>query len=216
VIARVAKAPADPAVAADCGLTRQGAAALLSALAGLDLLELGDDGRFRPAYSGLVQYVELLRPWASLQPVLRGRPRPANAATIAGAESLYPSLVSQIGALFRPSAEQAAALLAQPGLRVLDIGVGAAPWSLALVTREPSSIVIAVDLPAVMRSTRAAVRRAGLEYRYEFVEGSAFDVDWGEPRSYDLALIANICHLVGENANLQLLRRVTDALRAAG
>lgn len=155
-------------------------------------------------------------PWASLQPVLRRRPRPANAATIAGAESFYPSLVSQIGPLFRPSAEQAAALLAQPGLRVLDIGVGAAPWSLALVTREPSSIVIAVDLPAVMRSTRTAVRRAGLEYRYEFVEGSAFDVDWGEPRSYDLALIANICHLVGENANLQLLRRVTDALRAAG
>jgi ubiquinone/menaquinone biosynthesis C-methylase UbiE len=217
VIARVAKAPADPAaVAADCGLTRQGAAALLSALAGLDLLELGDDGRFRPAYSGLVQLVELLRPWASLQPVLRGRPRPANAATIAGAESLYPSLVSQIGALFRPSAEQAAALLAQPRLRVLDIGAGAAPWSLALATREPSSTVIAVDLPAVMRSTRTAVRRAGLEDRYEFVEGSAFDVDWGEPRSYDLALIANICHLFGENANLQLLRRVADALRPAG
>jgi ubiquinone/menaquinone biosynthesis C-methylase UbiE len=217
VIARIAKAPADPAVvAADCGLTSQGAAALLSALAGLDLLELGDDGRFRPAYSGLVQLVELLRPWASLQPVLRGRPRPANAATIAGAESLYPSLVSQLGAFFRPSAEQAAALLAQPGLGVLDIGAGAAPWSLALATREPSSTVTAVDLPAVMKSTRTAVRRAGLEDRYEFVEGSAFDVDWGEPRSYDLALIANICHLFGENANLQLLRRVADALRPAG
>ena len=132
VIARLAEAPADPAaVAADCGLTRQGAAALLSALAGLDLLELDGDGRFRPAHSGLLQLVELLRPWASLQSVLRGRRRPANAATIAGAESLYPSVVSQIGALFRPSAEQAAGLLAQPGLRVLDIGAGAAPWSLA-------------------------------------------------------------------------------------
>jgi hypothetical protein len=100
VIARISEAPADPpAVAADCGLTPQGAAALLSALAGLDLLELGGDGRFRPAHSGLVQLVELLRPWAALQPVLRGRPLPANAATIAGAESLYPSVVSQIGAL---------------------------------------------------------------------------------------------------------------------
>ena len=65
VIARLAEAPADPAaVAADCGLTLQGAAALLSALAGLDLLELGGDGRFRPAHSGLLQLVELLRPWA--------------------------------------------------------------------------------------------------------------------------------------------------------
>lgn len=217
VMARLAEAPADPAaVAADCGLTQQGAAALLSALAGLDLLELGGDGRFRPAHSGLVQLAELLRPWASLQPVLRGQRLPANAATIAGAESLYPSLVPQIGALFRPSAEQAAKLLAQPGLRVLDIGAGAAPWSLAIAAREPSSTVTVVDLPAVMRSTRTAVRKAGLEDRYEFVEGSAFEVDWGEPATYDLALVANICHLFGENTNLQLLRRVTDALRPAG
>jgi ubiquinone/menaquinone biosynthesis C-methylase UbiE len=99
---------------------------------------------------------------------------------------------------------------------VLDIGAGAAPWSLALAAREPSSTVTAVDLPAVMRSTRTAVRQAGLEDRYEFVEGSAFDVDWGEQATYDLALVANICHLFGENANLQLLRRVADALRPAG
>ena len=217
VIARITGAPADPAtVAADCGLTPQGAAALLSALAGLDLLELGGDSRFRPAHSGLVQLVELLRPWADLHHVLRGRPGLANAATIAGAEAFYPSVVSQIGALFRPSAEQAADLLAQPGLRVLDIGAGAAPWSLAIAEREPCSTVTAVELHAVMRSTRTAVRIAGLEDRYEFIEGSAFEVDWGEPATYDLVLLANICHLFGENANLQLLRRVTDALRPAG
>jgi SAM-dependent methyltransferase len=99
---------------------------------------------------------------------------------------------------------------------VLDIGAGAAPWSLAIAAREPSSTVTAVDLPAVMRSTRTAVRKAGLEDRYEFVEGSAFEVDWGEPATYDLALIANVCHLFGENTNLQLLRRVADALRPAG
>ncbi|MBT2324754.1 hypothetical protein J7E62_20655 [Variovorax paradoxus] len=46
VVARVTEAPAEPAaVAADCGLTQQDAKALLSALAGLDLLELGDDVR---------------------------------------------------------------------------------------------------------------------------------------------------------------------------
>jgi len=217
VIARISEGPADPAaVAADCGLTQQGAAALLSALAGLDLLKLGGDGRFRRAYSDLDQLIELFRPWASLPAVLRGQPRPANAATIAGAESLYPSLVSQLGTLFRPSAEQAAELLARPGLRILDIGAGAAPWSLAIATREPTSTVTAVELRAVMRSTRTAVRKAGLKDRYEFVEGSAFEVDWGEPATYDLAIIANICHLFDENTNLQLLRRVADALQPAG
>jgi SAM-dependent methyltransferase len=67
-----------------------------------------------------------------------------------------------------------------------------------------------------MRSTRTAARRAGLEGRYEFVEGSAFDVDWGAPASYDLALIANLCHLFAEEANLRLVARVADALRPGG
>jgi ubiquinone/menaquinone biosynthesis C-methylase UbiE len=214
VVARVTEAPADPAaVAADCGLTRQGAEALLSALAGL---ELGADGRLQPASSGVAELAELLRPWVSLQPALRGERRPADAATIAGVQSLYPGLVSQLGALFRPSAEHVAGLLVQPGLRVLDVGAGSAPWSLALAARDPSCTVTAVELQAVMRSTRTAARRAGLEGRYEFVEGSAFDVDWGAPASYDLALIANICHLFTEEANLRLVARVADALRPGG
>jgi SAM-dependent methyltransferase len=217
VVARLTEAPADPAgVAADCGLTQQGAEALLSALAGLDLLELGDDGCFRPAPSGLADFAELLRPWVSLPFALRGERRPADAATIAGAESLYPRLVSQLGALFRPSAEHAAELLLQPGLQVLEVGAGAAPWSLALAARDPSCRVTAVELSGVMGSTRTAVRQAGLEDRYEFVEGSAFDVDWGEPALYDLALVANLCHLFDEEANLRLVRRVADALRPGG
>jgi hypothetical protein len=78
VIARLTETPADPAaVAAACGLTEQGAEALLSALAGLDLLELGDDGCFRPASSGLADFAELLRPWVSLPFALRGERRPA-------------------------------------------------------------------------------------------------------------------------------------------
>ena len=217
VVARVTESPADPAaVAADCGLTQQGARALLSALAGLELLELGDDGCFRPAYSDLAELAELFRPWASLQPALRGERRPADAATTAGAQSLYPRLVSQLGALFRQSADHAAGLLAQPSLQVLDVGAGAAPWSLALAARDPSCRITAVELPGVIASTRAAVRRAGLDDQYEFVEGSAFDVDWGEPASYDLALVANLYHLLDAEANLRLVQRVAEALRRQG
>jgi SAM-dependent methyltransferase len=197
-------------------LTRQGAQALLAALAGLGLLELGDDGCFRPAASGLAELAELLRPWASLPSALRGQWRPADAATIAGAEALYPGLVAQLATLFRPSAEHAAELLVRPALQVLDVGAGAAPWSLAVAARDPSCRVTAVELPGVMASTRTAVRRAGLEDQYEFVEGSAFDVDWGEPARYDLALVANLCHLFAEEANLRLVRRLAGALRAGG
>jgi hypothetical protein len=37
-------------------------------------------------------------------------------------------------------------------------------------------------------ATRAAVARSGLDDQYERVGGSAFDIDLGEPASYDLAL----------------------------
>jgi hypothetical protein len=128
VFARVTEGAADPAtVAADCGLTEQGAEALLLALAGLGLLALGDDRRFRPALAGLVDFAELLRPWGSLEPALRGEWRTADAATIAGAESVYPSVVSQLATLFRASAERVADLLVQPSARVLHIGARAAP-----------------------------------------------------------------------------------------
>ena len=103
VVARVTEAPADPAaVAADCGLTRQGAEALLSALAGLDLLELGADGRFQPASSGLAELAELLRPWVSLQPALPGERRPARcdrAARSRPSTSSQPSAATDRGRL---------------------------------------------------------------------------------------------------------------------
>ncbi len=217
VVARVAEDAADPAtVAADCGLTQQGAEALLAALAALGLLVREEDGRFRPAFSRLAGFAELVRPWRSLQLALRGEWQPADAATAAGAEALNPNVVSQLALLFRRSAAHAADLLMQPGARVLDVGAGAAPWSLALAARDPDCAVTAVELPGVMAITRSAVRAAGLDGQYAFVEGSAFDVDWGERASFDLTLVGNLCHLFDEEANVRLLGRVAEALRPGG
>ncbi len=164
VIARVTEGPVEAGtVAADCGLTEQGAESLLAALAALGLLARDDDGRLRPSFSRLADFAELLRPWSSLGLALRGEWRAADAATSAGAESLYPNLVGQLALLFEASAAHAAELLMQPSARVLDVGAGAAPWSLALAARDPGCTVTAVELPAVMPSTRSAVRAAGLE-----------------------------------------------------
>ena len=216
VIARVAEGPVEPAsVAAECGLTQQGTETLLAALVALGLLGREDDGRVRPAFSRLSDFAELLRPWACLGLALRGDWRPADAATMAGAECVYPNVVWQLALLFRRSAEHAAELLA-PSARVLDLGAGAAPWSRALAARDPDCTATAVELPAVMATTRSAVRAAGLDGQYVFVEGNAFDVDWGERASFDLALVANLCHLFDEEANVRLLRRVAEAVRTGG
>lgn len=217
VIARVTEGPVEAGtVAADCGLTEQGAESLLAALAALGLLARDDDGRLRPSFSRLADFADLLRPWSSLGLALRGEWRAADAATSAGAESLYPNLVGQLALLFEASAAHAAELLMQPSARVLDVGAGAAPWSLALAARDPGCTVTAVELPAVMPSTRSAVRAAGLEAQYVFVDRDVFELEWSERPGFDLALAANLCHLFDEEANVRLLGRLAQALRPGG
>ena len=101
------------------------------------------------------------------------------------------------------------------GLGILDIGAGAAPWSIALARRDPECRIRAVDLPAVLPATRRAVSAAGCEAQFDYLGGDLFAVDWGRA-AYDLAIAGNVCHLFGEAANRRLLRRFYDALRPGG
>jgi SAM-dependent methyltransferase len=180
VVARLQAGPvAQDSVAADCGLTRQGAESLLAALAALGLVTREDDGRFRPAFSRLTD------------------------------------LVGQLALLFRESAEHAAGLLTQPSARVLDIGAGAAPWSLALAARDPDTRIRAVELPAVLPATRRAVAAAGYAAQFDHLGGDLFAVNLGRS-VYDLAIAGNLCHLFDEATNRRLLRRVFHAVRPGG
>lgn len=216
VFAILEQTPADPAgVAGACGLTERGAQALLAALAGLRLVERQENGRYRPASSGLASFGAVLESWRSTSPALRGEPLRAG-DTVAGAESLYPGLVAHLGTMFAESAERAADLLAEPAQRVLDVGAGAAPWSIALARRDPRCRVTAVDLPGVLQQTRLAVTAAQLESRYRLVPGDAFHIEMGAGEGYDLALAANLFHLFDEEANRKLIQRLAGSLRLGG
>lgn len=216
VFSALEEKPADPLeLAAACGLTERGARALVAALAGLRLVHRDEDGRYRPAVSGLAAFGAILGSWRSISPALRGEPRQGG-DTVAGAESLYPSLVPQLGEMFAESAERAAEFLTGLGQQVLDVGAGAAPWSIALARRDPRCRVTAVDLPGVLPQTRLAVRAAELESRYRFVPGDVFQLDLGRGEGYDLALAANLFHLFDVEANRKLIRRIAGSLRGGG
>ena len=124
-------------------------------------------------------------------------------------------MVPHLGTWFAPAAERAADHLAAPGLRVLDLGAGAAPWSLALAARDPYTRVTAVELPAVLPATRRAVAAAGYTARFDYLGGDLFAVDVGRS-VYDLAIAGNLCHLFDEATNRRLLERLFDALRPGG
>jgi SAM-dependent methyltransferase len=218
VLARLAAGPADPVtLARDCTISERGARLLLAALISLGLIEEASDGSYRAAASDLAQLAAMSIPWGHLAEAIR-EDRPTMAGdTPGGAGALYPEVVSHLGALFAPVAKHAADHLVAQGLRdrVLDLGVGAAPWSLALAARNPDIRVTAVDLPAVLAVTRQVVATSGYDLQFDYLSGDLFTVDLGHS-AYDLAIAGNLCHLFDETTNRRLLRRLFDALHPGG
>jgi SAM-dependent methyltransferase len=159
----------------------------------------------------------MLRHWDHLAEAIR-EDRPTMAGdTPGGAGDLYPEVVSHLGFLFASAAEHVADHLVAHGLRdrVLDLGAGAAPWSLALAARNPDIRVTAVDLPAVLAVTREVVGTSGYDLQFDYLSGDLFTVDLGHS-AYDLAIAGNLCHLFDEATNRRLLGRLFDALRPGG
>ncbi len=213
VFTRLAAGPATPAaLARDCALSERGGGLLLAALTSLGLTEATGDGGYQMALPALDRLHTDVRPLAQ---VIRTDQPPLAANTPAGAAALYPETAPLMGTLFAPLAERAAAHLAAPDMHILDVGAGAAPWSLALAAREPSCRITAVDLPAVLPTTRRSVGVAGRDAQFAYLPGDCFVVDWGRS-TYDLAIAGNLCHLFDADANRRLLSRLFEALRPGG
>jgi SAM-dependent methyltransferase len=214
VLARLATGPADPVTLAhDCTISERAARLLMAALTSLGLIEEASGGSYRSIASDQV-VGGMLRHWGHLAEAIR-EDRPTMAGdTPDGAGDL---LVSHLGALFASAAEHVADHLVAQGLRdrVLDLGAGAAPWSLALAARNPGIRVTAVDLPAVLAVTREVVATSGYDLQFDYLSGDLFTVDLGHS-AYDLAIAGNLCHLFDEATNRRLLGRLFDALRPGG
>ncbi len=225
VFTRLAGGPVTPdTLARDCGIAERGAALLLTALASLGLTGVNAAGAYCLALSDPARW---LHGYAKLTQVIRDDHPPVTVDVLADAASFYPDVVPLLGAMHAAAAQEAARYLAAsgmlpasrmlitPGMRVLDVGAGAAPWSLALAARDPACRGCALDLPAVLPETRRAVMEAGCESQYDYLEGDLFSVAL-EHNACDLAIAGNICHLFDEAANLRLLGRLFEALRPGG
>ena len=216
VLARLDAGPADlVTLARDCAISERGARLLLAALSSLGLIEEVSDGSYRTAAPNLAELTALITPWSHLSEAIREDLRAMAGDTPGGAQALYPEVVSHLGAWFAPVAERAAYHLIARGHRVLDLGAGAAPWSLALAARNPDIRVTAVDVPTVLAVTRQVVATSGYDARFDYLSGDLFTVDLGSS-AYDLAIAGNLCHLFDEVTNRRLLGRLFCALRPGG
>jgi len=200
-------------LAAACTISERGARLLLAALAGLGLAEAAGDGTWRAAVADLAGLAAISRMWAHLEGTLRTGQPLVRGDTPDGAADFYPGAVGFLGTMLA-TAKHAASLL-PAAARVLDVGAGAAPWSLAVAARDPACLVTAVDLPEVLPATRRAVTGAGRERQFRFLAGDLFHIEVGHG-AYDLAIAGNLCHLFSQAANRRLLGRLYDALRPGG
>jgi ubiquinone/menaquinone biosynthesis C-methylase UbiE len=209
---------AGPAHAADLArnshLDVHGCTVLLEALAAMGLVDAGTDGRFKP----VVAELSTLGVFAGSEDLLVEAVRSGRAQLEcdipAGASQVYPDAVTYLATLLGAAADAVAELLHGAG-RILDVGAGAAQWSLALVRRDPRCRVTALDLAPVLAVTRRAVAEAGWPDQFEYMAGDAFEVSLPHAK-YDLALLGNLCHLFDGPANRRLFHRLRPAIQDGG
>jgi ubiquinone/menaquinone biosynthesis C-methylase UbiE len=103
----------------------------------------------------------------------------------------------------------------RPGLRVLDLGAGCAPWAIALLEQSPESTAVVNDLPGVVELAERTVAERGLSERVRFLSGDFHDIDL-EPGAFDVVVLGHVCRTEGDERARSLVGRAFRALRPEG
>lgn len=134
---------------------------------------------------------------------------PENPVWVTFARAMAPlmSLPSQlIARLVDPRAERK--------LKILDIAAGHGLFGIAFAQNNPQAEITALDWKAVVAVAKENAEKAGIANRFNTIEGSAFDVDFGS--GYDLVLLTNFLHHFDPPTCETLLRKVHAALADGG
>ena len=99
--------------------------------------------------------------------------------------------------------------------RVVDLGAGGAPWTIAVLRACPGATAVVNDLPEVLEVARARLSEAGLTERCELRPGDYHTVVL-EDGAYDIVVLGHVCRTEGAEGTRRLLRRAASALRPGG
>ncbi|MEO6123869.1 MAG: class I SAM-dependent methyltransferase, partial [Ilumatobacteraceae bacterium] len=103
----------------------------------------------------------------------------------------------------------------RPGLRVLDLGAGGAPYTIAILEQSLGSIAVVNDLSGVIDHARARISTAGLDDRVTLRPGDFHEIDI-ELGAYDVVVLGHICRTEGDERSQRLVRRAFGALAPDG
>ena len=149
--------------------------------------------------------------------VRRGGTVMENDGTIGPENPVWVKFARAMGPLMALPAQLMAKLVdptADRKLKILDIAAGHGLFGLAFATQNPQAEITALDWKAVLEVAKENAAKAGVSDRYQTIEGSAFDVEFGT--GYDLVLLTNFLHHFDVPTCEALLRKVRAALADGG
>lgn len=99
-------------------------------------------------------------------------------------------------------------------LKVLDIAAGHGIFGIVIAQQFPNAEIYALDWANVLTVATENANRMGVGDRHHLIEGSAFDVDFGE--DYDVVLVTNFLHHFDRETCTGFMKKVNAALKPDG
>jgi SAM-dependent methyltransferase len=99
--------------------------------------------------------------------------------------------------------------------RVLDLGAGGAPWTIAVLTANPGATAVVNDLPGVIDVAGRTLAERGLSERAQLRPGDFHSIEL-EERAYDLVVLGHVCRTEGLDGTRHLVERAHAALVPGG
>ncbi|MDX6677324.1 MAG: hypothetical protein QOE31_1376 [Solirubrobacteraceae bacterium] len=124
--------------------------------------------------------------------------------------------IDELRSYFARAPQRLAQMLGDERQLVLDVGAGARPWSLSFAALHPTLSVTAFDLPREQAAVRDAVAAAGLANRCDIVSGNLFAEEFEDLGTFDIVILANVCHVFDASRMQELLDRVVRRVSAGG
>jgi hypothetical protein len=119
--------------------------------------------------------------------------------------------------MMAPSAQAIVANLgfeADRPLKVLDIAASHGIFGIMVAQQYKSAEIYALDWSNVLQVATENAHKFGVADRHHLIEGSAFEVDFGD--GYDVVLLTNFLHHFDKETNTNLLRKINRSMKADG
>ncbi len=194
-----------------------------------DVYELNDTARRYLVSDGPASMASLIpvapgphENWRELADTVR-RGRPATPIEDDPAAFYVPLVEGTFTTMFRCAtrADLKMRYSAMPAPRILDLGAGGAPWSIAMLTACPEARAVINDLPGVIDVARRKTAEHEVIDRCAFVEGDFHTVDFQTADSdwaggFDIVVLGHVCRTEGADGARHLIKRAFEALAPEG